>query len=90
MRKMAVALVLLGALVGTGCAGSIRIYDEPRRDYHQWNRGEERSYRFYMTERHRGYVEYKRLDRRDQDDYWFWRHDHPDRDDSRGRDNRRP
>jgi len=38
------------------------------------------AYRRYLAERHREYREFRRLDRREQDEYWEWRHRHPDRD----------
>ena len=83
MRRVVSSLLLIGTLVGApGClvAGRARIYDEPRRDYHRWDSREERAYREYLRETHRDYVEYKRLERREQEAYWAWRHDHPDRD----------
>ena len=75
------SLVLVVALGNTvGCAAGIRVYDEPHRDYHRWNRPEERAYRVYLTEQHREYRKFGRLERRDQDEYWAWRHNHPEAD----------
>jgi hypothetical protein len=75
------SLVLVVALGGTvGCAAGVRVYDEPHRDYHRWNTGEERAYRAYLTGQHREYREFGRLERRDQDEYWAWRHNHPEAD----------
>lgn len=81
MKRLTGAFVLATVLAGTGaCIGRVRIYDEPSRDYHRWNRAEERAYRAYLAERRREYREFRRLERRDQEEYWRWRHDHPDRD----------
>jgi hypothetical protein len=55
-----------------------RYYDRNHRDYHVWNDGEEHSYRMYLGERHRDYREFRLSTRRQQDNYWTWRHSHPD------------
>jgi hypothetical protein len=55
-----------------------RVYDENRRDWHEWNDNEEHSYRAYLTERHRDYRDFFQVDARGQRDYWTWRHSHPD------------
>jgi hypothetical protein len=55
-----------------------RYYDRSHRDYHVWNDGEDRSYRVYLGERHRDYREFRLNTRRQQDNYWTWRHNHPD------------
>jgi hypothetical protein len=57
-----------------------RYYDRNHRDYHEWNDREDRSYRVYLGERHRDYREFHRNNRREQSNYWNWRHSHPDRD----------
>jgi len=55
-----------------------RYYDRDHKDYHEWNDGEDRSYRVYLTERHRQYHEFHHANHREQRDYWRWRHNHPD------------
>jgi len=81
MHKLVGALLLSTALAGSaGCFAAVRIYDAPRNDYHRWDSGEERAYRAYLTERHLEYREFKRLGPGEQEQYWGWRHDHPDRD----------
>ncbi|GAC1662069.1 MAG: hypothetical protein NVS9B4_15230 [Candidatus Acidiferrum sp.] len=57
-----------------------RIYDRYHHDYHEWDDREDRAYRRYLAERHKHYLEYKRQQRRDQLNYWRWRHHHPDLD----------
>jgi hypothetical protein len=73
---------LFAATVGSGCAmratTGVRIYDRDRRDYHNWDDREDRAYRQYLAERRENYREYSRLNRREQNDYWNWRHIHPD------------
>jgi hypothetical protein len=55
------------------------VYDEPHRDYHRWNTGEE-SYRAYLAERQRDYRAFGSLERSEQNQYWDWRHNHRDAD----------
>ncbi len=89
MRKYLGMALMLAALVGpftlAACEGEIRFYDAPYGDYHRWDGHEEHAYRMYLEEHHRGYVEFRGLNQRDQDDYWRWRHDHDDRDLDRDR-----
>jgi hypothetical protein len=80
MRRYISSLLLMGSLVGlTGCVARARVYDEPRRDYHRWDSREDRAYREYLREQRREYRVFSTLDRRDQEAYWEWRHNHPDR-----------
>ena len=78
MRRQFRSLVLVMALGSTaGCAVGLRVYDGPHRDYHRWDGREERAYRVYLVEQHREYREFGRLEPRDQEEYWAWRHNHP-------------
>jgi hypothetical protein len=60
--------------------GQQRVYDRQNKDFHQWNDNEDRVYRQWYGESHNGraYREYSRLNKRDQDAYWKWRHQHGD------------
>jgi len=62
-----------------------RIYDRDHRDYHNWNGDEDRNYRQWYTQSHRNgqYREYNRLNHKDQNAYWNWRHQHGDGDHDR-------
>lgn len=57
-----------------------RYYDRSTHDWHEWNEREDRAYRQYMDERKHQYRDFQHAKKRDQDDYWKWRHAHPDRD----------
>ena len=57
-----------------------RYYDRNAKDYHTWNDGEDRAWRQYTTEHHKKYRNFKRASKRDQTDFFKWRHDHPDHD----------
>jgi hypothetical protein len=82
MQRTIGSLLLIASLAGpaAGCAARVRIYDEPRRDYHRWDDREDRAYRRYLAEVRREYREFRSLDRHEQEEYWEWRHAHPDRD----------
>ncbi len=56
-----------------------RVYDPYRRDYHAWNRDEQRAYRQYLAERHRAYLAYRRQRLAEQRAYWRWRHEREER-----------
>ena len=56
-----------------------KYYDPYKRDYHEWNENENRAWRHYVTEERRGeFHDWDRANKREQRDYWRWRHDHPD------------
>jgi hypothetical protein len=53
-----------------------RVYDRAHKDYHNWDDNEDHYYHQYYTENHREYRDYSKLNRKDQDNYWKWRHEH--------------
>ena len=79
MRKFLNVIVLTAALAGPIAlmADDHKVYqDERHHDKHEWNDDENHRYRTYLEEHHRKYRDFERLNRRDRDDYWKWRHDH--------------
>jgi len=59
---------------------SVRVYDRDHKDYHDWDDRESLSYEAYRHD-HRGFaVTFQKNNRRQQSDYWKWRHEHPDHD----------
>lgn len=61
-----------------------RYYDRNHRDYHVWNDREDSAYRRWLAEKHyEARLRYNRMKRRQQAEYWEWRHRHPDDDDRR-------
>jgi hypothetical protein len=51
-------------------------HDDRHHDTHEWNKDEDGRYKAYLEEKHMKYREFKHLSRKDQDNYWAWRHDH--------------
>lgn len=53
------------------------VYEDGRHhDTHNWNDDEDRQYRAYLQEHHRKYREFNKLNRKEQENYWNWRHQH--------------
>ncbi len=70
--------VLVPAVVSAQGA-EIRVYDRSHKDYHNWNTDEDRFYRQYLDEHHRKYREFKHMSKKQQLEYWKWRHTHETR-----------
>jgi type III secretory pathway component EscR len=79
------ALVLSTAVIGPVIARADdanhqerRYYDRGGKDYHTWNDNEDRAYRSYLQEQHRDYRDFNKVKRPQQQQYFTWRHQHPD------------
>ena len=53
-----------------------KYHDKRHNDDHEWNSREDRAYRMWAKEKHRREAEFARLNDRDQQAYWRWRHSH--------------
>ena len=83
---MATALMMPAALTvhtasarqegGEGAAH--RYYDEDRKDYHNWDADEDRAWKKYEKEQRKKEHDFSKADKKEQQEYWHWRHDHPD------------
>jgi hypothetical protein len=58
----------------------LKVYDKNHKDYHNWNDHEDQAYRGYLSEQHQTYRPYAKQSHKQQDQYWNWRHGHPDKD----------
>lgn len=52
----------------------VRIYDRDHRDYHNWNAHENRLWAHFLVVNHRRHHEFSKASRREQAEYWNWRH----------------
>jgi hypothetical protein len=59
----------------------IRVYDSEHKDYHDWDDNENRAWGQYLSENHKKAHDFQKADKKEQSDYWNWRHAHPDKDD---------
>lgn len=57
----------------------VRVYDRSHKDYHNWDDNENRAWGQYLTENRRNSHEFAKANKREQAQYWKWRHNHPDR-----------
>jgi len=85
-RFLILSALVLGATVmgpvvvraADGSANQKRYYDQKGKDYHTWNDNEDHAYRTYLTEQHQTYVAFGKAKRPQQQQYFAWRHQHPD------------
>jgi hypothetical protein len=86
-RRYVASLFLAAALAGPmsimavppqGATVQVRVYDRSHKDYHNWDGRENQAWGVYLTNNHQRHYEYARANRRQQDQYWNWRHSHPD------------
>jgi hypothetical protein len=57
-----------------------RVYDKQHKDYHNWDENENRAWGQYQTQHHKSSHEFSNANKREQSQYWNWRHAHPDKD----------
>jgi hypothetical protein len=79
VRSLLMSATLMPPLLITGCAVRVgpRVYDPYYRDYHVWNQGEMGYYRRWYGETGRPYREFRVLRPAERQEYWTWRHNHP-------------
>jgi len=81
---MILSAFIVGAILFTPAAMSAkdnhdkRYYDNTGRDYHTWNSQEDRAYRIYLGEQHQKYRQFQKEKPAQQQEYFKWRHEHPD------------
>jgi hypothetical protein len=56
-----------------------RVYDKEHKDYHNWDDNENRAWGQFLTENHRESHEYAKSNKKEQSEYWNYRHSHPDK-----------
>jgi len=57
-----------------------RYYDKSAGDYHEWSPNEDRAYHQYVSENHKKDRDFEKTTSREKDNYFKWRHSHPDQD----------
>jgi type III secretory pathway component EscR len=59
---------------------SRRYEDKAHKDSHEWDANEDQAYRRYLQENHRKYTDFAKTKKKEQNNYWNWRHSHSDND----------
>jgi hypothetical protein len=75
---LAAPLSMMAAPAPQEASVQVRVYDRQHKDYHNWDNNENRAWNHYLTENHRDSHEFSRANKREQSQYWTWRHAHPD------------
>jgi hypothetical protein len=55
-----------------------RVYDREHKDYHQWDDHEKDAWGRFLAEKHRKEHEFAKASKKEQEEYWNWRHGHAD------------
>jgi hypothetical protein len=58
----------------------VKFYDSHHKDYHNWDDHENHAWGVYLTNNHKKSHEFAHASKREQSNYWNWRHSHPDHD----------
>ena len=72
------ALMAPVAIVAAPAQQDSRIYDREHKDYHHWDDKEDQAWGRFLTEKHRDDHKFAKANRKEQNEYWNWRHSHPD------------
>jgi hypothetical protein len=51
-----------------------RAYDKEHKDYHRWDDKENEAWRRFLAEKHREDHEFTEAGKKEQSEYWNWRH----------------
>ena len=75
----AVPATIMAASTPQNVGVQVQVYDKGHKDYHNWDDNENKAWGVYLTENHRKPHEFTRANKKEQSNYWNWRHSHPDR-----------
>jgi hypothetical protein len=77
---LAAPVAIMASPVPQEASVQVRVYDRDHKDYHNWDDHENRAWGIFLTNNHRRNHEFAKANRREQREYWNWRHEHPDHD----------
>ena len=75
---LAVPVVIMAVPRPQEASVQVRVYDKNHKDYHNWDDNENRAWGTFLVENHRDHHEYAKSNKKEQSEYWNWRHAHPD------------
>ena len=62
-----------------------RVYDLEHKDYHNWDSNEDQQWKQYQSTEHLKSRDYSKASKKQQGDYWNWRHQQGGNDDNHDR-----
>jgi Ni/Co efflux regulator RcnB len=74
----AVAAPMAAVVSAQDASVQVRVYDRDHKDYHNWDEHEQAAWARFLAEKHRKDHEWAKADKKEQSEYWNWRHSHPD------------
>jgi hypothetical protein len=77
---LAVPVSIMAAPTPQSASIQVRVYDKNHKDYHNWDDRENHAWAAYLSDNHRKSHEFSKAKKKEQSQYWTWRHSHPDRD----------
>ena len=69
---------IIAVQAAQGTTVQVRVYDRQHKDYHNWDNNENSAWGRFQVENHQKSHDYKRANKKQQAQYWNWRHAHPD------------
>ena len=75
---LAVPVAIMAAPGPQNASVQVRVYDRDHKDYHNWDDHENQSWGLYLSNNHKKPHEFAKANKKEQSQYWNWRHDHPD------------
>jgi len=77
---IAAPAAIMAVPVPQQASAQVRVYDKDHKDYHDWNQNENHAWGQYQTDNHQKHSEFSKANKKEQSQYWNWRHAHPDKD----------
>ena len=83
-KKHVASLLLTAALIApfgaafVAAPASASPAAQDDRDHRKWDEHEQAAWGRFLAEKHRKDHDYAKAKKKEQDEYWAWRHDHPD------------
>ena len=75
---LAAPVAIMAAARPQEASVQVRVYDKNHKDYHNWDDNENRAWGQFLSDNHRDHHEYAKSNKKEQAQYWDWRHSHPD------------
>jgi hypothetical protein len=57
----------------------VRVFDKDHNDYHNWDDNENQAWGRFQVETKKKPQEFSKVNKKEQSQYWNWRHDNPDK-----------